>query len=88
MKCRMQVVQGARAQSAIRMALAKSFVFNARRANRVCSSSTGILERVPRRAFLGATDPLIAVRDANEQGSDPNSSPKPSMHEHEGDVLG
>jgi hypothetical protein len=89
MKGRKQVIRGARSQSAIQMALAKSFVFNARRANRVCTLNKAAipLDRDSRKLFLRDTNPLIAVRDVNEHGFDGNGSSKPSMHEHEGGLL-
>jgi len=71
------------------MALAKSFVFNARRANRVCNLNRGTLglDRTQRKEFLKATEPLIAVRDVNEHGFDGNGSLKPSMHLQDGGML-
>jgi hypothetical protein len=78
-----------RAPLTIQMALAKSFVFNARRANRVCNLNRGTLglDRTQRKEFLKATEPLIAVRDVNEHGFDGNGSLKPSMHLQDGGML-
>jgi hypothetical protein len=69
------------------MALAKSFLFNAHRANRVCSLNKAALslDRIERKKFLAATKPLEAIRHVNEHGFDgDNSSVKPRMHEQEG----
>jgi hypothetical protein len=57
---------------AIRMALAKSFLFNANRANRVCLKNKASLaiDRDERERFLSATKPLVDVRDVNEHGYD------------------
>jgi hypothetical protein len=78
-----------RAGPRIQMALAKSFVFNARRANRICTLNKRILplDRLERTRFLKATQPLIAVRDVNEHGFDGNGSVKPSMHKQKGGTL-
>jgi hypothetical protein len=67
------------------MALAKSFVFNAHRANRICEKNKAALalDRTDRTLFLKATDSLGPVRDVNEHGFDGGSSVKPSMH-HQG----
>ena len=71
-----------RASPRIQMALAKSFVFNARRANRVCERNKALLplDRSERKSFLKGTAPLIPVRDVNEHGLDDSNSAKPSMH--------
>jgi hypothetical protein len=68
------------------MALAKSFVFNARRANRVCflNEATVGLDCAQRKAFMDAINPLTAVRNVNEHGFDGKGGSKPSMHENEG----
>jgi hypothetical protein len=78
-----------RTGATIKMALAKSFVFSVRRANRVCNLNRAELgiDRTQRKAFLKATEPIIAVRDINEHGFDGNGSSKPSMHENEGGML-
>jgi hypothetical protein len=78
-----------RAPAAIRTALAKSFIFNARRANRICTLNKATLDlsRVERTRFLKTTAPLIAVRDVNEHGYDGDGSVRPSMHIHEGAIL-
>lgn len=78
-----------RAPSRIQMALAKSFVFNARRANRICTLNKAALDvdRAERKQFLRATDPLTPVRDVNEHGFDGKDSTKPSMHEQGGGRL-
>jgi hypothetical protein len=81
--------RAARAAQRIQMALAKSFVFNARRANRVCDLNKArlALDRVERTRFMKATQPLIAVRDVNEHGFDGNGSTRPSWHIQEGGRL-
>jgi hypothetical protein len=78
-----------RAPARIQMALAKSFVFNARRANRICAhNKAGLaLDRLDRTRFLKATDPLTAVRDVNEHGFDGSGAVRPSMHRQEGGLL-
>ena len=80
--------QAARADPRIQMALAKSFVFNARRANRICTLNKGSLPlgRLERTRFKGYAVP-IAVRDVHEHGFDGNGSVKPSMHKQEGGTL-
>ena len=81
--------RAARAAQRIQMALAKSFLFNARRANRICTLNKGslALDRLERTRFFKATDPLTAVRDVNEHGFDGNGSVKPSMHAQDGGAL-
>ncbi len=67
------------------MALAKSFVFNAHRANRICEKNTAALalDRLERNRFLKATDHLAALRDVNEHGFDGGKDDvKPLMHFH------
>jgi hypothetical protein len=61
-----------RAPVRIMMALAKSFVFNVRRANRICDSHKAIIavERLERIRFLKATDRVTTIRDVNEHGFD------------------
>src|ERR1700730_5311503 len=61
-----------RASARIQMALAKSFVFNAHRANRICEKYVAALalDRLERRRFLKATDTLAVLRDVNEHGFD------------------
>jgi hypothetical protein len=73
----------------IRMALAKSFLFNTNRANRVCFKNKGLLaiDRDERERFLSATKTLADVRDVNEHGYDGDQRSeknRPSMHEQEG----
>jgi hypothetical protein len=81
--------RAARAGPRIQMALAKSFVFNARRANRICTLNKAslALDRLERTRFFKATDPLTAVRDVNEHGFDGKGSVKPSMHAQDGGTL-
>jgi hypothetical protein len=81
--------QIARAGPRIQMALAKSFVFNARRSNRVCNLNKAALGigRIERKQFLKATEPLTAVRDVNEHGFDGDGSVKPAMHRQEDGML-
>jgi hypothetical protein len=81
-----------RAGATIRMALAKSFLFNANRANRVCfkNKSQLSLDRKAREDFLRATKPLTDVRDVNEHGYDGDQRSqknRPSMHEQDGGLL-
>jgi hypothetical protein len=75
------------AEAAVLMALAKSFLFNARRANRICTKNKSALnlDRLERTRFLKATDQLTRVRDVNEHGYDGIEDLKPSMHSHGGD---
>jgi hypothetical protein len=77
-----------RAKGKVQMALAKSFVFNAVRAHRICTSRAGslTLDRLERKRFVKATEPLIGVRHVNEHGFDGDST-KPSMHVQEGGQL-
>jgi hypothetical protein len=74
-----------RASARIQIALAKSFVFNAHRANRICQKNKAalILDRTERTLFLKATEPLKPVRNVNEHGFDGDGSAKPSMHRQE-----
>jgi hypothetical protein len=74
-----------RAAARIQMALAKSFVFYAVRARRICQHGQGSLrlDRLERTRFLKGTERLVHVRDVNEHGFDANGSSKPSMHLHE-----
>jgi hypothetical protein len=83
-------VRATRAGARIQMALAKSFVFNAHRANRICQKNKADLplDRVDRKLFLSATKPMAAVRDVNEHGFDGDGSTKPSMHQQEGGGAG
>jgi len=81
-----------RAKATIQMALAKSFLFNANRANRVCFKNKPrlSLDRQEREDFLRATKSLGDVRDVNEHGydGDPRSEKnRPSMHEQDGGFL-
>jgi hypothetical protein len=78
-----------RAAIRIQMALAKSFVFYAVRARRICDHSHGLLgiDRLERTRFLKGTEGLLQVRDVNEHGFDANASSKPSMHHQEGGML-
>jgi hypothetical protein len=86
---RQKAFRAARAPARVQMALAKSFVFNAHRANRVCKLNKAALglNRRERTRFFKATDPLDAVRDVNEHGFDGNGSVTPSLHAHEGGML-
>ena len=85
---RQKAFRAIRASARVQMALAKSFLFNARRANRVCDLNKGTLrlDRIARREFLKATEPLRLVRDVNEHGFD-GKDLKPSMHPQEGGIL-
>ena len=67
------------------MALAKSFVFNAHRANRICEKNVAALalDRLERQRFLKATDTLAVLRDVNEHGFDGGKRDvKPAMRFH------
>jgi hypothetical protein len=66
------------------MALAKSFVFHAVRARRICEHGAGSLtvNRTERKLFLSATAKVPDVRDVNEHGFDWGATSKPSMHHH------
>ncbi|MET3278820.1 hypothetical protein AB7M42_004747 [Bradyrhizobium diazoefficiens] len=65
----------------IRMALVQSFIFNGRRANRLCETKKDFLplDRIQRRLFMNGTDPLTHVRDVNEHGYEGGHS-SPSLH--------
>jgi hypothetical protein len=78
-----------RAPASIRMALAKSFVFHARRANRICDRHKADLQlsRVQRKNFLNATKPLTAVRDVNEHGFDGDGKSTPQAHRNKGVLI-
>ena len=78
-----------RAPARIQMALAKSFLFNAHRANRVCEKNKAALalDRTERKLFSSAMKPLAAVRDVNEHGYEGGDSVRPSMHRHEDGTL-
>lgn len=87
-------IQGARAQSVIVMALAKEFIFNARRAERIIDQGKAHLQldRVRRKQFLKKMKAIISVRDINEHGFDIeglNGKPvkRPSLHFHGGDQF-
>ena len=77
------------AHGSIVMALAKSFVFYAVRAARICEHGSQHLKisREARKAFLNGVRPVINVRDVNEHGFDASrsgrKSSRPSMHTHE-----
>jgi hypothetical protein len=78
-----------RAEATIQMALAKAFLFNANRANRVCSKNKSRLQldRKIRDEFLRATKPLADVRDVNEHGYDGDKRSeknRPSLHDQGG----
>jgi hypothetical protein len=61
-----------RAPARIMMALAKSFVFNVRRANRICDSHKAVIaiDRLERTRFIKASGRVTAIRDVNEHGFD------------------
>jgi hypothetical protein len=58
------------ASARIQMALAKSFVFNAHRANRICHDNNAALalDRFERTRFMKAAGQLAVLRDVNEHG--------------------
>jgi hypothetical protein len=79
-----------RDSACIRMALAKSFLFNAQRARRICEHGASYLSimREDRIRFLKGTEQIGPTRDVNEHGFDPGTATrgktsKPSMHHHE-----
>jgi hypothetical protein len=88
-EARQNAFRALRAPARIQMALAKSFVFNSHRANRICQKNKAALalDRTERKLFLKATEPLKPVRDVNEHGFDGDGSVKPSMHHQEGGAL-
>jgi hypothetical protein len=78
-------IRALRASARIQMALAKSFVFNAHRANRICEKNKAALalDRLERNRFLKATGELAVLRDVNEHGFDGVAGDiKPSMRLH------
>ena len=67
------------------MALAKSFVFNVRRANRICNSHKAVIaiDRLERIRFIKASDRVTAIRDVNEHGFDGGAGDlSPTEHFH------
>ena len=80
-----QAVRAVRASARIQMALAKSFVFNAHRANRICDNNKAALalDRLERNRFLKATSALAVLRDVNEHGFDGGKDDvRPSLRFH------
>ncbi|MGY3501688.1 hypothetical protein [Bradyrhizobium sp. USDA 4471] len=82
-----------RAPARIQMALAKSFIFYANRANRVCWKNKASLavDRDERERFLKETAPLTWVRDVNEHGFDNDTRSlkhRPAMHIQGGGSMG
>lgn len=75
-----------RSTSAICAALARSFLFDARRIERICNGSKNfnIINRYLRKEVCGTLKPFISVRDVNEHGYDPNKldgdKNTPKMH--------
>jgi hypothetical protein len=77
--------ENTRAAAAIRMALVQSFIFNTRRAVRICElhKDSIKIERVERARFMKATESIVRLRDVNEHGSDGRDDDvKPSMRFH------
>jgi hypothetical protein len=74
-----------RARGVINMALAKSFLFHVRRANRICTQNKAAiaLDRLDRLRFLKATGPFTHVRNENEHGFDENWTGGLSLHRHQ-----
>jgi len=76
-----------RAESCIQMALAKEFVFNARRALRISQQGAAQLrlDRLQRKSFENALASIVDTRDVNEHGFDPagNTNSRPTLHRHE-----
>jgi len=70
----------------ITTALAHSFIFHSRRAERICNECKNIFElpRDIRKNFIDNLKPLIAVRNTNEHGFDRKETkgnrPKPYKH--------
>lgn len=80
-----RALRAARASARVQMAFAKSFVFNAHRANRICEKNAAALalDRLERLRFMKATDQLAVLRDVNEHGFDGGKNDvKPSMRFH------
>lgn len=76
-----------RAVPRIQMALAKSFVFNARRANRILTRNKNLdIERTARKDFIKKVGNLTVIRDVNEHGFDGDGT-KPSLHNAAGGWL-
>jgi hypothetical protein len=78
-----------RARADATMALVQSFVFNTRRARRMCEQGAALphVPRDERRRFMHATKVLVDVRDVNEHGFDAEqSATRPKLHDH-GDVY-
>jgi hypothetical protein len=68
------------------MALVQSFVFNTRRARRMCEQGASLphVPRDERRRFVHATEILVKVRDVNEHGFDAKqSATRPKLHKHD-----
>jgi hypothetical protein len=67
------------------MALVQSFVFNTRRARRICEQGASLphVPRDERTRFVHATATLVRVRDVNEHGFDAKKSTRPKLHEHD-----
>jgi hypothetical protein len=84
-----------RANSTVIMALAKEFLFNARRAYRLLDQGKGELDidRIARKKFMETLKVIINVRDVNEHGRDKlgnngRPAPRESLHEHlEGQIA-
>jgi hypothetical protein len=75
-----------RARADATMALVQSFVFNTRRARRMCEQGASLLHvpREERRRFVHATKILVDVRDVNEHGFDAKqSATRPKLHKHD-----
>ena len=88
------IFAGSLAKHVIEMALAKEFLFNARRVHRLVDQGKGPLglDRKIRRNLMSTLKPIIGVRDANEHGFDekPMSGkpiPKPRPHYHFGGAV-
>jgi hypothetical protein len=75
-----------RAKADATMALVQSFVFNTRRARRMCEQGA-LLPHVPRderKRFMHATKVLVHVRDVNEHGFDAKQpATRPKLHDHD-----
>ena len=78
-----------RARYCIQAALAKSFVANVIRAQRICEHGAQhlIVDRAERTRFLKSVPDVLLVRNVNEHGFDVRSDSPPSMHARDGCLL-
>jgi hypothetical protein len=78
-----------RAPYCVQAALAKSFVANVIRAQRICEHGAQHLtvDRAERTRFLKSVSDVLLVRNVNEHGFDVGSASAPSMHARDGGLL-